>query len=60
MHSSSPTGAVKLQQVIQPSTGRHWDPPKKKDTPHPRTKEKLQRNGRKDTIMIKPNPIHAR
>ena len=49
--------APKLQLAIeQPSTGRHWNPPKK-DTPHPRTKEKPQQNSRRGTITIISNPI---
>ena len=32
----------------------------KNDTPRAKTKKKLQQDGRKDTIMIKPNPIPAR
>jgi len=31
----------------------------KKDTPHSKTKKKLRRNGRRDAIMIKSNPIPA-
>ena len=31
----------------------------KKDTPHPKTKEKLQLDGRRGTITIKSNPITA-
>ena len=51
--SPSPTKAPKLQLVVQqPSAERHWNPPKK-DTPRPETKRKLQRNGRRNTIMIK-------
>ena len=34
--------------------------PTKNDTPHPKTKKKLWQDGRKDTIMIKPNLIPAR
>ena len=41
----------------QPSTGGHLNPHTKKDTPQPRTKEKLQQDGRRNTIMIKSNPI---
>ena len=29
----------------------------KKDTPHPKTKTKLQKEGRRGTITIKSNPI---
>ena len=42
----------KFQLVLkQPLTGGHWNPPKKKkkDTPHPKTKEKLQWDGRRGT-----------
>ena len=60
MCSSYPARAPKSQLAIeQPSTGRHWNKPKK-DTPHPRTNEKLQKNGRRGTITIKSNPIPAR
>ena len=45
--------------VEQPLTGRYWNP-SRKDTPHPRTKKKLQRNSRKGTIMIKSNPMPVR
>ena len=33
------------------------EPTKKKDTPHSKTKEKLQQDSRRGTIMIKSNPI---
>ena len=44
----------KLQLVFkQPLTGGHWNPTtitkKKKDIPHPKTKETLQRAGRRST-----------
>ena len=56
---SPPARAPKSQLAVgQPSTGECWDPPKK-DTPCPKTKKKLQRNCRRGTIMIKPNPIPA-
>ena len=42
--------------VEQPLTGGCWHPPRK-DTPHPRTKEKQQRDGRRGAIMIKSNSI---
>ena len=41
-----------MQLTVEPSKGGHWDPPKT-DTPHPRTREKLQEDGRRGTIMIK-------
>jgi len=50
---SSPVRTPKLQLAVeQPSTGGHWNPPKK-DTPHPKTQEKLQQDCRMGTIMIK-------
>ena len=56
---SPPARAPKSQLAVeQPSTGRHWHPPKKA-TPHPRTKEKPQQNGRRATTMIQSNPILA-
>ena len=59
MRASSPARAPKSQLAVeQPSTGRHWNPPKKA-TPHPKTKEKPQWNGRRATITIKSNPILA-
>ena len=36
------------------------EPTKKKDTPRPKTKKKLQRDCRRGTIMIKSNPIPTR
>ena len=42
----------------QSSTGRHWNSPTKV-TPHPKTKEKPQRDGRRGAITIKSNPITA-
>ena len=60
MHSSLPARAPKLQLAVeQPSTGKHWNPPKK-DTPHPKTKKKPQWDGRRGAITIKSNPIPAR
>jgi len=59
MCSSPPLRAPKLQLAVeQPSTGRHWNPPSK-DTLCPKTKKKLQQDGRRVTIMIKPNFIPA-
>ena len=44
MRSSSPARTSKLQLAAeQPSTGECWIPPKK-DTPHPRAKEKPQKD----------------
>ena len=57
---SSPARAPKLQLAVeQPSKGGHRNPPKK-DSPCPKTKKQLQRNGRRGAIMIKSNPIHIR
>ena len=59
MRPSPPVRASQLQLVVeQPSKGGCWNPPKK-DTPHPKTK-KPQQDGRRDSIMIKLNPIPAR
>ena len=58
MHSSL-VRALKLQLAVeQPSTGRRWNPPNK-DTLCPKTKKKLQQDGRRVTIMMKPNFIPA-
>ena len=57
MCSSPPVRAPELQlPVEQPSTGGCWNLPKG-DTPRPRTKEKLQGDGRKGAITIKSNPV---
>ena len=59
MCSPPPLRAPKLQLAVeQPSMGRHWNPPSK-DTLCPKTKKKLQQDGRRVTIMIKPNFIPA-
>ena len=59
MRLSPSAGAPKSQLAVeQPSTGGCWDPPEK-DTPCPKTKEKLQRDGRRGAFMIKSNPIPA-
>ena len=58
MCSSSPARTPKLQLTAkQPSSGEWWIPPKKKDTPCPRAKEKPQQDGRrgKITFRIKPH-----
>ena len=60
MHSSPPARAPKSQLAVeQPPTGGCLNLPKKKkkDTPHPKTKMKLQKEGRRGTITIKLNPI---
>ena len=60
MCSSPPVRAPKSQLAVeQPSTTGCWNLPKKKkkDTPHPKTKMKLQKEGRRGTITIKLNPI---
>ena len=52
----SPARSPKLQLTAeQPSTGKCWIPPKK-DTPHPREKEKSQQNGRRDEIEFRIKP----
>ena len=57
---SSPARAPKLQLAVkQSSKGGHRNPPKK-DTPCPKTKKKLQKNGRRSAIMIKSNFIPIR
>ena len=57
---SSPERAPKLQLAVeQQSKGGHRNPPKK-DSPCPKTKKKLQRNGRRGAMMIKSNPIPIR
>ena len=43
--------------IEQPLTRSQWNPPQKKDTPHPRTKDKPQPNSRRGTIIIKSNLI---
>ena len=62
VHSSSPARTPKLQLAAeQPWTGKCWNPPKK-DTPHPRAKEKPQQDGRRGTIAfkVKPHPRQRR
>ena len=57
MRSSSPERTSKLQLAAeQLSTGKRWIPPKK-DTPHPRAKEKSQKDGRKGEIMFRIKPL---
>ena len=45
--------------VEQPSTGGHWNPQKKKII-HIQRKKKPQRDGRRGTFTVKPNPISTR
>ena len=52
MHISSAARAPKSQMAGEPSTWRHWNPPKE-DTPHPRKMKKPQWNSRRGIIMIK-------
>ena len=57
VHSSPPARTPKLQLTPeQPSTGECWIPPKK-ETLHPRAKEKPQQDGRRGEIAftIKPH-----
>ena len=42
------------------TTNRRMLEPTKKETPHPKTKKKLQRDGRRGTILTKSNPIPTR
>ena len=59
MHSSSAARTPKSQLAAEKqSTGGCWNPPKK-GTPCPRTKEKPQRDSRRDMTMVKSNPITA-
>ena len=60
MHSSSPVGTPKLQFAAkQPSTGECQIQPKK-DTTHPRAKEKAQQTVGGTKSPLKSNPIPAR
>ena len=53
MHSSSPERTLKLQVAAeQLLTGECWIPPKR-DTPHPRAKEKPQQDGRRSKIAFR-------
>ena len=54
---SSLVRTPKLQLTEQPWRGECWIPPKK-DTPHPRTKEKPQQDGRRGKIKFRIKP-HA-
>lgn len=58
MGSSFPSRTQKLQFAAeQPSTEEYWIPPKKKkDNPHPRTKEKSQKDGRRGEILFRIKP----
>ena len=56
MCSSPPVRAPKLQLAVeQPLTGGHWNPPKN-DTPHPKTKQQPQLEGRRGAITMKLYP----
>ena len=56
MRSSSPARTPKLQFTAeQLSTGECWIAPKK-DTPHPRAKEKPQQDGRRGEITFRTKP----
>ena len=53
---SSPAKTPKLQLTAeQPLTGECWIPPKK-DTPHPKAKEKFQQDGRRGEIAFRIKP----
>ena len=59
MNSSSSVKIPKLQLIAeQLLTGEYWIPPKK-DTPHPRTKEKPQQDGMKGKIMFRKIKPHT-
>ena len=56
VYSSSPARTPKLQLTAEPpSTEECWIPPKK-DTPHPRAKEKPQQGGRRAEIVFRIKP----
>jgi len=60
VYSSPPVTVPRSQIAVeQPSTGECWNPPKK-DTLQPKTQKKLQKDGRRGTIMIKSSPIPSR
>ena len=72
MRSSSPARTPKLKLAEQLSPGECWIPPKK-DTSHPRAKEKPQQEGKRGKITfrikpqthqnaqgLKPNLVHMR
>ena len=55
--SSPPAKAPKQQLTVeQPSTGGHWNSPKKTDTPRPKTKKPQQDSGSGAAPSMKPNP----
>ena len=59
MGSSSPVRTPTLQPAAeQQLKGEYWIPPKK-DTPHPRTKEKPQQDGMKGKIMFRKIKPHT-
>ena len=59
MHSPSPVRTPKLQLVAeQPLTGACWIPPKK-DTLHPKAKQKPQQDGRRGERAFRIQP-HTR
>ena len=53
------SSSKKTKAVEQPLTGGCWNTPKK-DTPHPKTKRKLERDSRRGAMTIKSNTIPAR
>ena len=60
VHSSSPVRTPKLQLAAeQLLTGECWIPPKK-DTPHPKAKEKPQKDGRRDEIAFRIKPTSVK
>ena len=61
VYSSSPVRTPKLQFIAEhPSIEECWIPPKK-DTEHPRAKEKPQKDGRRGETVLRNKPyIHQR
>ena len=56
VYSSSPVRTPKLQFIAEhPSIEECWIPPKK-DTEHPRAKEKPQKDGRRGEIIFRIKP----
>ena len=51
---------IKIATSCWTTIDRRMLVPTEKDTPHPRTKEKLRQDGRRGTIMLLSNPIPAR
>ena len=52
MHSPPSVRSQKSQNIEQPLTGGHWNPPEK-DIPHPNIKKKPKTDARRARNMIK-------